>query len=399
MNKVKKYRFDIIKYLFIAGLIVLAIVNFDRLKNIFSYLLAISMPIILGFIIAYVLNIPMVMLEKLYFPNSDSIVIKKTRRPVSILVSIIIITIVLIFILNLVIPQLISVFGRIIEIIPLLANGIQNWVIENEEIFPPLAEFVETFQIDWQNIVTNMISIANRFTTNIIETTLSTVGSVFSIVVNLFLSLMISLYVLMSKETLGRQFRILSETYLPERGHKGLMYVLEVTDFSFRHFITGEVLEALILGSLVTVGMWIFQFPYASMIGALTGVTALIPVLGAYISGAIGFIMIFVDSPIQALTFLIFIIVIQQLEGNLIYPRVVGGSIGLPGLWVLISITIGGGLLGIWGMLLAVPLVSTLFKLLKNDIEYRRNNRYQEQEYVDVVEEINESDELKVNDY
>ncbi|MFL2130202.1 AI-2E family transporter [Ruoffia sp. FAM 20858] len=398
MNKVKKYRFDIIKYLFIAGLIVLAIVNFDRLKNIFSYLLTISMPIILGFIIAYVLNIPMVMLEKLYFPNSDSIVIKKTRRPVSILVSIIIITIVLIFILNLVIPQLISVFGRIIEIIPLLANGIQNWVIENEEIFPPLAEFVETFQIDWQNIVTNMISIANRFTTNIIETTLSTAGSVFSIVVNLFLSLMISLYVLMSKETLGRQFRIISETYLPERGHKGLMYVLEVTDFSFRHFITGEVLEALILGSLVTVGMWIFQFPYASMIGALTGVTALIPVLGAYISGAIGFIMIFVDSPIQALTFLVFIIVIQQLEGNLIYPRVVGGSIGLPGLWVLISITIGGGLLGIWGMLLAVPLVSTLFKLLKNDIEYRRNNRYQEQEYVDVVEEINESDELKVND-
>ena len=398
MNKIKKYRFDIIKYLFIAGLIVLAIVNFDRLKNIFSYLLTISMPIILGFIIAYILNIPMVMLEKLYFPNSDSIVVKKTRRPVSILVSIIIITVVLIFILNLVIPQLISVFGRIIEIIPVLANGIQSWVIENEEIFPPLAEFVETFQIDWQNIVTNMISIVNRFTTNIIETTLSTVGSVFSIVVNLFLSLMISLYVLMSKETLGRQFRILSETYLPERGHKGLMYVLEVTDYSFRHFITGEVLEALILGSLVTVGMWIFQFPYASMIGALTGVTALIPVLGAYISGAIGFIMIFVDSPIQALTFLIFIIVIQQLEGNLIYPRVVGGSIGLPGLWVLISITIGGGLLGIWGMLLAVPLVSTLFKLLKNDIEYRRNNRYQEQEYVDVVEEINESDELKVND-
>src|SRR5699024_3059485 len=398
MNKIKKDLFDIIKYLFIAGLIVLAIVNFDRLKNIFSYLLTISMPIILGFIIAYILNIPMVMLEKLYFPNSDSIVVKKTRRPVSILVSIIIITVVLIFILNLVIPQLISVFGRIIEIIPVLANGIQSWVIENEEIFPPLAEFVETFQIDWQNIVTNMISIVNRFTTNIIETTLSTVGSVFSIVVNLFLSLMISLYVLMSKETLGRQFRILSETYLPERGHKGLMYVLEVTDYSFRHFITGEVLEALILGSLVTVGMWIFQFPYASMIGALTGVTALIPVLGAYISGAIGFIMILVDSPIKALTFLVFIIVIQQLEGNLIYPRVVGGSIGLPGLWVLISITIGGGLLGIWGMLLAVPLVSTLFKLLKNDIEYRRNNRYQEQEYVDVVEEINESDELKVND-
>lgn len=385
MKKIKEFEFYIIKYLLVAGLIILAIVNFDRIKNIFSFLITISMPIIVGFIMAYILNIPMVKLEKLYFPHSNNKMVNKTRRPISILVSIILISVVLTFILNLVIPQLVSVIGRFIEIIPELATRIQNWVIENEEAFPPLAELVETSQIDWQNIVSNLLSIMNRFTTNIIETTLSTVGSVFSIVVNLFLSLMISLYVLMSKETLGKQFRLLSETYLSSKIHRRLMYVLDVTDFSFRHFITGEVLEALILGSLVTVGMWIFQFPYASMIGALTGVTALIPVLGAYISGAIGFLLILVDSPIQAFAFILFIIIVQQLEGNLIYPRVVGGSIGLPGLWVLVSITIGGGLLGIWGMLLAVPLASTLYKLLKNDVKYRRKSMSAKNEYVESV--------------
>lgn len=385
MKKIKEFEFYIIKYLLVAGLIILAIINFDRIKNIFSFLITISMPIIVGFIMAYILNIPMVKLEKLYFPHSNNNMVNKTRRPISILVSIILISVVLTFILNLVIPQLVSVIGRFIEIIPELATRIQNWVIENEEAFPPLAELVETSQIDWQNIVSNLLSIMNRFTTNIIETTLSTVGSVFSIVVNLFLSLMISLYVLMSKETLGKQFRLLSETYLSSKIHRRLMYVLDVTDFSFRHFITGEVLEALILGSLVTVGMWIFQFPYASMIGALTGVTALIPVLGAYISGAIGFLLILVDSPIQAFAFILFIIIVQQLEGNLIYPRVVGGSIGLPGLWVLVSITIGGGLLGIWGMLLAVPLASTLYKLLKNDVKYRRKSMSAKNEYVESV--------------
>lgn len=372
MKKMRENEKRIIFYLIIAGLIVLAVMNFDRIMGHLSLLLSISMPIITGFIMAYILNIPMTALEKIYFPNSDNKWVKASRRPISILISIILILVVLVFVLNLVIPQLISVLGTFVEVIPQLANQVRDWVIENEEIFPPLAEMAESTEFDWQSIVSNTLNIVNRFTSNVIGTALSTVSSALGIVFNLFMSLMISLFVLMTKENLGRQFKLTLDTYLPERVYKTILYVIEVTDYSFRHFITGEVIEALILGSMVTVGMWIFQFPYATMVGALTGVTALIPVLGAYISGAVGFLLILVDSPIQAFFFLIFIIVVQQFEGNLIYPRVVGNSIGLPGLWVLVSITIGGGLLGIWGMLIAVPLASTIFKLVKNDVYYRR---------------------------
>ncbi|XJS09694.1 AI-2E family transporter [Aerococcaceae bacterium WGS1372] len=373
MKKIKDNEKRIICYLLIAGLIILAVMNFDRIMGQLSLLLSISMPIITGFIMAYILNIPMSAIEKIYFPNSDNKWVKASRRPMSILISIILILIVLVFILNLVIPQLVSVLGTFLEAIPQLANQIRNWVIENEEIFPPLAELAENTEYDWQSIVSNTLNFVNRFTSNVIGTTLSTVSSALGIVFNLFMSLMISLFVLMSKETLARQFKLTLNTYLPKKLYSTILYVIEVTDHSFRHFITGEVIEAIILGTMVTVGMWIFQFPYAEMVGALTGVTALIPVLGAYISGAVGFLLILVESPAQSIFFLIFLVIVQQFEGNVIYPRVVGSSIGLPGLWVLVSITIGGGLMGIWGMLIAVPLASAVYKLIKNDIHYRQN--------------------------
>lgn len=371
MKKFGENEKRIILYLFVGGIIFLAVQNFERIMDHFSLLLAVSMPIITGFIIAYILNIPMKAIENLYFPQSNNKWVKASRRPISILIAIILIVLVLVFISNLVIPQLISVFGRFIEVIPQLANQIKDWVIENEDVFPPLAEVVETTEFDWQSLVSNTLNFVNRFTSNVLGTALSTVSSALGIIFNSFMSLMIALFVLMSKETLGRQFKVTLNTYLPKKVYETILYVLEVTDHSFRHFITGEVIEALILGSMVTIGMWIFRFPYASMVGALTGVTALIPVLGAYISGAVGFLLILVESPVQAAFFLIFVVIVQQLEGNLIYPRVVGNSIGLPGLWVLVSITIGGGLMGIWGMLIAVPLASTLYKLVRNDVHFR----------------------------
>ena len=371
MKKFRENEKRIILYLFVGGIIFLAVQNFERIMDYFSLLLAVSMPIITGFIIAYILNIPMKAIENLYFPQSNNKWVKASRRPISILIAIILIVLVLVFISNLVIPQLVSVFGRFIEVIPQLANQIKDWVIENEDVFPPLAEVVETTEFDWQSLVSNTLNFVNRFTSNVLGTALSTVSSALGIIFNSFMSLMIALFVLMSKETLGRQFKVTLNTYLPKKVYETILYVLEVTDHSFRHFITGEVIEALILGSMVTIGMWIFRFPYASMVGALTGVTALIPVLGAYISGAVGFLLILVESPVQAAFFLIFVVIVQQLEGNLIYPRVVGNSIGLPGLWVLVSITIGGGLMGIWGMLIAVPLASTLYKLVRNDVHFR----------------------------
>lgn len=375
MYKIKGNEKQIIKFLLIAGIIFLFIRYFDTVMDGILLILSILRPVIVGSVIAYVLNLPMTKIEQIFMPHTDNPFILSIRRPVSILLSIIIIGLVLFIVFTLVVPQLISVIWTVLEVIPQFFDAIQNWLINNEELFPQLASAIDVWDFDWQNIARNALNVFNNLTSNVIGLTLSTVGTLLLFIINLFVSFMIALFLLMGKEQLQRQFTLLSETYLSERHHNRLMYIAYVTNDSFTKFIVGELISATIIGILVTVGMWVFRFPYAGMIGVLTGVTSLIPYLGAYLSGAVGFILIFVQSPIQAMGFLVFIVFIQQIEGNIIYPRVVGTSIGLPGLWVLIAITIGAGLMGIFGMLISVPIASTAYKLLKADIRYRRSSQ------------------------
>jgi predicted PurR-regulated permease PerM len=198
------------------------------------------------------------------------------------------------------------------------------------------------------------------------------------------IGLIFSLYVLIEKEKLGSQIRTLVKTYLPKTANK-IFYVTSVLDDSFHSFIVGQCLEAVILGGLCVTGMLLLQFPYAIMIGVFIGFTALIPVAGAYIGAAVGAIMILTVSPLQALQFLLFVVVLQQLEGNLIYPKVVGESIGLPGIWVLTAVTVGGGVLGVGGMFLAVPLFAASYRLIKEDV-LRRNGNELPEEVCDAAE-------------
>ena len=191
-----------------------------------------------------------------------------------------------------------------------------------------------------------------------------------SVVVNVVIGLIFSLYVLLDKESLGKRCKNLISTYIPKASNK-IFYVTEVLDESFHSFIVGQCIEAVVLGGLCVIGMWILQFPYAVMIGVFIGFTALIPIAGAYIGAGVGAIMILTVSPLQAVQFLIFILILQQLEGNLIYPKVVGESIGLPGIWVLTAITVGGGVLGVGGMLLAVPLFAAAYRLIREDMAKR----------------------------
>jgi len=197
------------------------------------------------------------------------------------------------------------------------------------------------------------------------------VTSAVSVVVNIVIGLIFSLYVLLDKETLGKRCKTLISTYLSKIADK-VFYVVEVLDDSFHSFIVGQCVEAVVLGGLCVAGMLVLQLPYAVMIGVFIGFTALIPIAGAYIGAAVGVIMILTVSPLQAVQFLIFILILQQVEGNLIYPKVVGKSIGLPGIWVLTAVTIGGGVLGVGGMLLAVPIFAAGYRLIKEDVE-RRN--------------------------
>lgn len=373
MDKLDKIDRMILKYLFILIVVVVGVLNYRAIFGFLGNLLSVISPILVGAALAYILNILMQFFERHLFPNATHQKLLNIKRPICIFLSILVIALVLIVVIRLVVPQLYSVFHEIIMIIPELAEQLRQWIIANEEIFPPIAGFVEQWDVNWQVMIQRTLNFINNLTGSVINTAFSTVTSLLSIVINFLLAIMIAIYILMTKEDLLANFDKVFETYLKPKHYHRLKYVTKVLDNSFYNFITGEVVEAIILGVMVTIGMIIFQFPYATMVGALTGVTALIPIVGAYLSGAVGFLLILMHSPVQALLFVLFIVVVQQIEGNLIYPNVVGDSIGLPGLWVLVAVTIGGGVGGILGMIIAVPLASAAYKMLKDNVKKRQD--------------------------
>lgn len=361
-----------VRYILLIAAIVLILFNYQTIFDWLGNLWIVLTPVVSGAIIAYILNILMVIFERSFAPGNDNVIVKAVRRPISIVLSLMVIILVLIFVLGLVVPQIYNVITAAISAIPQIVSGVEKFLDNIEQLLPEGSQrLFGGVEVAWLEISEGLGNLGFNSFTGVINTTLSTVGSVTSFLINLFLAFIFSFYILMSKERLIDQFTRLVTTYTSEATSRRIFYVLTTVDESFTSFLTGEVIEAIILGTLVTIGMWVFRFPYAGMIGVLTGVFALIPLLGAYISGAIGLILISVQSLSQALWFLIFIIIVQQIEGNIIYPRVVGGSLGLPGMWVLFAVTVGGGLMGIPGMLLGVPLASASYKILRRDVRER----------------------------
>ena len=224
---------------------------------------------------------------------------------------------------------------------------------------------------DWEAILKNALTWIASGIGGVMGSVFTVVSGVFSGEVTLLIGVIFSIYLLLGKETLFGQARKLCKTYLKSKTYAKISYVYHTFNDSFHRFIVGQCTEAVILGILCMICMLIFGFPYATMIGAFIGFTALIPVAGAYIGAAVGAFMILTVSPVKALLFLLFIVVLQQLEGNLVYPRVVGSSIGLPGIWVLTAVTVGGGVLGIGGMLLGVPIAAACYQMLRTDVKKR----------------------------
>ncbi|MGF3066123.1 AI-2E family transporter [Facklamia sp. P12945] len=381
MKQIDRLDKIVVRYIFLIAGLVLAIFNYDVIFSWINRLGQVFLPILSGLAIAYVLNILMVRYEDLLKKVSDKSWIKPYRRPIAILLSLITIILVLLFVLGLVLPQVYNVITEFITAVPFQITRIEEALTNLEKMLPAESmEFLDRFEINWADILKSIQDMGNRFITGVVNTTLSTVGSLTSIIINGVLAFIFSIYLLLSKEKLMDQFLRIVTTYTSKPVSRRIFYVLTTLNDSFKHFFTGSVIEAIILGFLVTVGMWIFRFPYAGMIGSLTGFFALVPMLGAYISGAIGALLISVQSVPQALWFIIFIILIQQFEGNVIYPRVVGGSIGLPGMWVLFAVTIGGGLYGVAGMLLGVPIASAIYKIIKRDVLERETYSYEERQ-------------------
>ncbi|HJA92988.1 MAG TPA: AI-2E family transporter [Candidatus Eisenbergiella merdipullorum] len=365
----------IIIYICLAAVLVLCIVKFDVILAGVSRLWNVVFPLVLGVGMAYVLNIVLVRVERLYFPHSKNRFIQATRRGVGIVVSILLVVALLALVGRLVIPELGKAFAVIGQNIPEVLDSAAEWLEENGTF--NASDYLN--QIDWNSIMDKIVNVARAGIGSVVNSTISVVGSVVGGVVNFFIGLIFGVYILVGKERLASQAKRIMHAYLRERTVRQITRILETANATFSSFIIGQCTEALILGTLCTVGMMIFDFPYAVMIGSFIGVTALIPIVGAYLGASVGAFMILTVDPLKALLFLVFILVLQQVEGNLIYPRVVGSSIGLPGMWVLAAVTVGGGLLGIGGMLLGVPLAATFYKLFRSSVN-ERNHRKDERQ-------------------
>ncbi len=347
-------------------LLYLCITYWQPLANIALTMLSAGMPLLIGCVIAYLVNILMSFYEKHYFTSSKHKLVAKSRRPVCMLASFATLILVVFVIIRLVVPQLFACIQLILAEIPDFIEKVVTFIDENELL--PAHMVSELGKINWDNRIEDIIQMLTTGVGNVVELIISALSSLFSLIVTTLLSLMFSIYLLLGKEKLQSQFKKLEKRYLNHTARQRLGYVLGVLNESFHSYVVGQCLEAVVIGVLCTLGMMILGLPYAAMIGALTAFTALIPVAGAYIGAITGAFMILTVSPVQAVIFLIFIVVLQQIETNLIYPKVVGASMGLPGIWVLASVTVGGGVMGILGMMLSVPLAASIYRLISDDV-------------------------------
>ncbi|MBQ7976248.1 MAG: AI-2E family transporter [Clostridia bacterium] len=347
-------------------ILLLAVKYWDRVAAVLYALAGAAFPLAAGGAVAYVVNILMSFYERHYFPASRKAVVHKSRRAVCMTGAFLTLAAVVSLVVVLILPRFIQcielVIAHIPEVMSFIAEKLKGISYVPENIITSLSS------TDWQSAIDKIMSAFTSGITNVMGVLVSTVTAVFSGIVTTLLSLIFAIYLLASKDTINRQADRVISHYLKPELYGRVKYVASVVNDSFHRYIVGQCTEAVILGILCTVGMMLLRLPYASMVGALIGFTALIPIAGAYIGAFVGAFMIFMVSPVQALVFLIFILILQQLEGNLIYPRVVGSSIGLPGIWVLAAVTVGGGVLGIGGMLVGVPLTAALYRIIRDDM-------------------------------
>ena len=357
-------------------LLYLAIHYWATVSHLALLVLRTAAPLLLGAVIAYAVNILMSIYERAYWPESTKPAVVKSRRPVCLLLAYASLVAIFILLIRMILPELVQCVRLLVqEITPLLVrlSEVLNENVDLSQILLSSGIVLPDGGVDWREAITSAVTWLVAGLGGVMGSVVSLFSAAVSALFTLVVSLIFSMYLLVGKEQLKRQCALVLRTYLKPSWYGRLTYFLRTLNTCFHRFIVGQCTEAVILGLLCIAGMLLFRFPYATMVGTLIGFTALIPVAGAYIGAGVGAFMIFTVSPLQALLFLLFIVILQQLEGNIIYPKVVGSSIGLPGIWVLAAVTVGGGLLGIFGMLLAVPVTAALYQILRTDVA-RRNS-------------------------
>lgn len=336
-------------------------------------------PLLIGTLLAMILGVPLDFIEKHLFRKKPTPRKEKARRPVAILLSLLLVVGIFVGVAVLVIPEFIGAISIVVTSITDALEQLAALDSSADISQIPFAQQLSILDIDWLSLKTQLENWIQQISTRILDGTANALGGVASSLLDGIVAFVFSIYILANKETLARQISRLARVWLPGRFVTTMSHICSVCADVFRQFIVGQTTEAVILGTLCGIGMAILRIPYAPMVGALVGVTALIPYVGAFLATIVGAFMILTVDPFKALVFVIFLLALQQVEGNLIYPRVVGAKINLPAMWVLAAITVGGNLAGPFGMLLGVPAASAAYALLREATEKREQQLYQTQ--------------------
>ena len=370
-------------------LLVVALWKFEVVIDVLKTIWGIIFPFVLGGAIAFVINVPMSFLEKKIFGKTKdgNKMGEKLARPISLLLTIILAVGVIALVMFGVIPQLTRTMGSLMISIANFIPQMQDWIREFSHNNQDIMKLVNQVQFNPDQAIKWGISILGSGAGNMMNTTMSAVGSIVSGFATFFIAFSFACYILFQKEKLHVQIRKVFFAFIPKQKAEAFLKICSLTYQTFAYFLTGQCVEAVILGSMFVVTLSILKMPYALLIGTLIAFTALIPIFGAFIGCAVGCFLIFMVSPKQAILFIIVFLILQQIEGNLIYPHVVGGSVGLPSIWVLAAVTIGGNLMGIVGMLIFIPLVSVLYTIFREFVYLRLKEKNIKQVTKTVVEE------------
>lgn len=371
-----------IQWLIVFTVIVIVICfKIDSVMAGVQYVIALLSPFLVGAAMAFVINVLMRFLEERIFGSKylrDRRMITKIRRPISLILAILCILGLVCIICFVVIPQLGDAVTKLSNDIQTFVPELQSWLTDILEQYPQMEEVLKpylTADPDWNSVMDTITNFLKNGGTNFLGNTVSAAtqvaGTIVSYVSSFVISFIFACYILIQKETLSRQCEKTMTAFLPERAVSRILEIGSLCQRIFSKFIAGQCLEACILGLMFFIVLSIGRFPYALLISVMIAFLALIPIFGAFIGCILGAFLVFTESPVRALAFICVFLVVQQLEGNLIYPRVVGGSIGLPPIWVLAAVSLGGSLFGILGMLVFIPLTSVIYALLKKDVNQR----------------------------
>ena len=380
-----------------TALLVVALWKFDVVLGVLKTIWDIIFPFVLGGAIAFLTNVPMSFLKKKIFENvkKKNKIVRKLKRPISLILTIVLVVGVIALVMFGVIPQLTRTMGTLVTSINDFIPQMQSWIGEffhnNQEIM----NLVDQIEFDPDQAIKWGISLLGNGAGNMMNTTMSAVGSIVSGVATFFIAFSFACYILFQKEKLHIQIRKVFFAFLPRQKADTFLKVCSLTYRTFANFLAGQCLEAVILGSMFVVTLSILRMPYALLIGILIAFTALIPIFGAFIGCAVGSFLIFMVNPQQAILFVIVFLVLQQIEGNLIYPHVVGESVGLPSIWVLAAVTIGGNLMGIVGMLVFIPLLSVLYTIFREFVYLRLKKQNIKQVTKTEIEEYTKEEDIE----